>query len=282
MKNYNEMANDVLRRIGEHETEQRNRRKTISRIVTPLCCFCLVALLGFGMWQGGMFNATPPAISGEQSLSGDNNHTNPNESTGQSGDKQNQGGQSTIPNNNSQTGTTENNDPIRIVWVINEVEGTVGAAKLNYNTAEYYSEKKTSADITKYLGRDFSTLTNVIPDGFQFVGRHETEFFYKNDGTPAYDSCHFLYTKGEQQISIHVSKIGVPYDCMYVMDNPTPSIINGVEVIMGGIYSDNNPEQYDLVFSDFSHDGIQYRVTVEKLPSEEFKALWYIIAELTK
>ena len=49
MKNYNEMANDVLRRIGEHEIEQRNRRRTVSRVVAPLFCLCLIALIGLGM-----------------------------------------------------------------------------------------------------------------------------------------------------------------------------------------------------------------------------------------
>ena len=60
MKNYNEMANDVLRRIGEHETLQRNRRKVMKKVIIPICCFCLVALLGLGLWQGDFFESTKP------------------------------------------------------------------------------------------------------------------------------------------------------------------------------------------------------------------------------
>ena len=282
MKNYNEMANDVLRRIGEHETEQQKRRKTISRIVTPLCCCCLVALLGFGMWQGGMFNATPPTISGEQSLSGDNNHTNPNDSTGQNNDKQNQGGQTSTPNNNSQTGTLENNDPIRIAWVINKVEGQIGAAKLNFSPDKYYSEKKTLADIAAYLGKDLSTLEGVMPQGFVFFGRYETDFFYKLDGELAYDSCVFGYKRDDQQITVKVSKIGVPYDCMYMLNNPTVSSINGVDVTIGGIYKIDNSDELELVFADFSHGGLKYRLTIENVSSDDYKCLNSIITELTK
>ena len=46
MKNYNEMANDVLRRIGEHENDQRKRRKVMAKLYPPyiegtLPAFCL-------------------------------------------------------------------------------------------------------------------------------------------------------------------------------------------------------------------------------------------------
>ena len=80
MKNSEEMVNSLLERRDRYVTEQKKKKAIITRTVTSMCCVCLVALLGFGMWQSGMFNTTPPEISGEQSLSGENNHTNPNES----------------------------------------------------------------------------------------------------------------------------------------------------------------------------------------------------------
>ena len=60
MKNYNEMANDVFRRIGEYETAERNKRKIMKKTILPICCLCLVALLGIGLWQGDFFNSKPP------------------------------------------------------------------------------------------------------------------------------------------------------------------------------------------------------------------------------
>lgn len=53
------MANDVLRRIGEHETLQRNRRNYMKKVILPICSFCLVALLGITLWQGDYFSKKP-------------------------------------------------------------------------------------------------------------------------------------------------------------------------------------------------------------------------------
>ena len=76
MKNYNEMANDVLRRIGEYETLQRNRRKDMKKVILPICCFCLVALLGIGLWQGEFFNNSKPIESGDSTISGEKAEAN--------------------------------------------------------------------------------------------------------------------------------------------------------------------------------------------------------------
>ena len=298
MKNYDELTNNLLERRDHYFAEQKKKRKIVVRATTSLC---LVALVGFGMWQGGMFEATPPEQKLEDALypgikdyfdeskgeSPDNaTSNNPSIPNSDNQNQENQGGQVSNPHGNSQTGITATDDPIRLMFTINKVTGKVGGAKLNFDTSEYYSEKKNLTDMSEYFGRDFSTLNNVLPDDFQFVGRHETKFFYKNDGTPAFDSCHFQYTKGEQEITIHTSKIGVPYDYLYVMDNPSPSKINDVKIIMGGIYSEDNPEDLNLVFADFSHNGIQYRVTVENVPDDgkknSFLWLYGIVTELTK
>ena len=71
MKNYNEMANDVLRRIGEHETLQRNRRKVMKKVIIPICCFCFVALLGLGLWQGDFLNITSQMGLGDSTSAGE-------------------------------------------------------------------------------------------------------------------------------------------------------------------------------------------------------------------
>ena len=60
MKNYDELTNDLLERRNQYVTEQRNRKKVMKRVITPICCFCLVALLGIGLWQGDFFKSNPP------------------------------------------------------------------------------------------------------------------------------------------------------------------------------------------------------------------------------
>ena len=84
MKSANEMVNSLLERREHYEAEQKKKRTIITRTVTSMCCFCLVALLGFGVWQSGLFNTTPPVIlDGDQSsLQGtdNSNETKPNNS----------------------------------------------------------------------------------------------------------------------------------------------------------------------------------------------------------
>ena len=62
MKNSEEMVNSLLERREQYNAEQKRKRSIITRTVTSMCCFCLVALLGFGVWQSGLFNTTPPII----------------------------------------------------------------------------------------------------------------------------------------------------------------------------------------------------------------------------
>lgn len=278
MKNYDELTNDLLERRDRYVADQKKKRKRVMSVATSLCCFCLVALLGFGMWQGGMFDAKPPITLDDSINIGDKDYINPDEldnsQTSTPGNNDSQG--------NTQTGTEQKFDPAEIIWTINRVEGQVSAAPLNYSTDKYYSERKSLTDIAAYLGRDLSKLEVITSQGFEFLGRYETDFYYELNGDVAYDSCVFGYTKDEKQITIRVSKIGVPYDCMYMLNNPTVSNINGVEVTVGGVYKADNSGEIELIFADFSHGGLQYRLTIENVPSDDYMYLNSIIGELTK
>lgn len=264
MKNYEELTKDLLARRDCYVAAQKQKRITA---VTSLCCVCILALLGFGFWKGGFFRP----VTGGQTISGNILYTptTPTPTTTI--------GNATIPTKNA---------PIQISWVVNQVKGFVGGARLNYETSMYYSETKNIAEMAQHFGRDFSTLTDVMPDGFQFAGNYERKFYYENNGTLVCDDCHFYYTKGEQEIAIHASKIGVPYDYLYRLDNLIPSNINGVEMIVGEFHSNNVSPKTDLVFADFSHKGIQYRVTVKNVPFDGSKDApsWLvdILAELIK
>ena len=61
MKNCDEMVNSLFERKDRYVAEQKRKRAIITRAVASVCCFSLVALLGFGLWQGGMFDTTPSA-----------------------------------------------------------------------------------------------------------------------------------------------------------------------------------------------------------------------------
>lgn len=302
MKNYNEMANDVLRRIGEHETEQRKRRKTISRIVTPLCCFCLVALLGFGMWQGGMFNVTPPAITGEQTLSGDNSNTNQNESTGLDDNKQNQGGQTSTPanddkqNQDGQISTPGNNDSQNIIttgknlFAINEITATVSAARKYRDPALHYNETWDLAMAATYLSVDIPKVVENFPDGYAEAGFAQTFNFkyvtvngfdaiYENNGTLVEDRICYEFTgDNDAKIMILASKLGMPYDCLY--SSNTDDITNiripeTNEIIPVRVYAQGKSDtsDYTLYVGDFEYNGVFYRIRLENLTGKYLDAL---------
>ena len=67
MKNSEEMVNSLLERRDKYDAAQKKKRTIFTRTVTSMCCLCLVALLGFGMWQGGVFNTTPPPARNQHS-----------------------------------------------------------------------------------------------------------------------------------------------------------------------------------------------------------------------
>lgn len=72
MKSSEEMVNSLLERRDKYAAEKKRKRTIITRTVTSMCCVCLVVLLGFGMWQGGMFDTTPPATLNDSINIGEN------------------------------------------------------------------------------------------------------------------------------------------------------------------------------------------------------------------
>ncbi len=71
MKNYNEMANDVLRKIEEHKINEKKKRKVIKRVVIPVCCFCIISLIGVGLWQGDFLKTKPPVSLDDSTIIGE-------------------------------------------------------------------------------------------------------------------------------------------------------------------------------------------------------------------
>lgn len=76
MKSYNEMANIVLRRIGEYEEKQKQKRKMIMRTGTIAACFCVAVIVGITAWGGNLLPTSPPQTT-ENTGNTDsvNNHT---------------------------------------------------------------------------------------------------------------------------------------------------------------------------------------------------------------
>lgn len=52
MKNCDEMVSSLLERRDRYAAEQKRKRKVIVRAASSVCCVCLIALLGFGIFNG--------------------------------------------------------------------------------------------------------------------------------------------------------------------------------------------------------------------------------------
>ena len=184
MKNYNEMANDVLRRIGEHETLQRNRRKVMKKVILPICCFCLVALLGIGLWQGNFFNSKPPITLDDSTIIGEKDYEDDKDGSG--GDNDIDGdwspnGQEAPPSNSTNSATSEGSatteDVNKQVFFVNEIKSTVSAALKYLDPAEHYEETWDANKTAHYLGK---YLNNIRHNGLNYQG----------DGSHKVNSCH--------------------------------------------------------------------------------------------
>ena len=51
MKNYDEMANDVLNRIRENEVIKKQKRKLYVKYVTSLTAIVIVVIVGVNVWS---------------------------------------------------------------------------------------------------------------------------------------------------------------------------------------------------------------------------------------
>ncbi len=59
MKSSNEMVQSLLERRDIYEAEKTQKRMRNMRITASVCCVCLVATVGFGLWHGGAFENEP-------------------------------------------------------------------------------------------------------------------------------------------------------------------------------------------------------------------------------
>ena len=76
MKSYNEMANDVLRRISEYEETKKRRKKMVMRIGLVSACFCLAVIVGISAWGGDFLPTIPTQTTeNESNIQSTNEHT---------------------------------------------------------------------------------------------------------------------------------------------------------------------------------------------------------------
>ena len=250
MKNSEEMVNSLLERREQYNAEQKRKRSIITRTVTSMCCVCLIALLGFGMWQGGMFNTTPPDQTVEDAL--------------YPGIKD---------NFDESKGESPNNPAANNKIVINTING-ISADKMNIALMVDDFVEMSREEMIEYYGVDY------IPDVPADIQPWEDErsgIYRRNGGTGEvyWDADILNYSNEDFTRSVHIEVDKGSYvlqDYLFFKGTEEKSIINNFEVLIG--LSENG-----YYYSEFMYNGVGFCIDAEGVTEDEFVA---IIASIIK
>ena len=251
MKNYDELTNDLLERRDRYVADQKKKRKRVMGVATSLCCFCLVALLGFGMLQGGMFNTTPPDQTLEDALY-PGIKDNFDESRGESPDN---------PAANNKI-------------IINTING-ISADRMNINLHVDDFVEMTRDELIAYYGVDYAP---DIPDDMKAWEEEQSSgIFRRNGGTGEvyWDADILNYSNEDFTRSVHVEVDKGSYvlqDYLYFKGTEEKSVINNVDVLIG--LTENG-----YYYSEFMYNGVGFLIDAEGVTEDEFVA---IIASIIK
>ena len=80
MKNCEEMVHSLLTRREQYAAAQKRKKAALIRAAIPVGCVCLAALVGVGLWKGGVLNTAPPEIAGDSVNIGEKDYSGPDES----------------------------------------------------------------------------------------------------------------------------------------------------------------------------------------------------------
>lgn len=250
MKNSEEMVNSLLERRDRYVTDQKKKKTIITRTVTSMCCVCLVALLGFGMWQGGMFNTTPPDQTVEDALY-PGIKDNFDESKGESPDN---------PAANNKI-------------VINTING-IAADKMNIALMIDDFVELTREEMKEYYGVDYIP---DVPADIKPWADEQSGIYRRNGGTGEvyWDADILNYSNEDFTRSVHVEVDKGSYvlqDYLYFKGTEEKSVINNIEVLIG--LTENG-----YYYSEFMYNGVGFLIDAEGVTEEEFVA---IIASIIK
>ncbi len=124
MKNYKEVADSVFERRKQYEIIKRKKTKILFRSLTPICCVCLIVLLGVGTWKSGIFTQEIPTSQPESVADG-----------AESGNSQSTDTVSGDNSSKQQNSSSENND------TSNSQAGTFDLCGVVYYNGRYYVQK---------------------------------------------------------------------------------------------------------------------------------------------
>lgn len=258
MKNCNEMVNSLLERREQYETEKKNRRKMLTRTITPLCCMFLAVLLGFGAWKGDVFEYDP----GEKELSLHTENAN---------------------SDDSETGSTSANDVSQlhdngsVKLVVNQLNAPPFMADVDVQLTHY---DKLPYDAWKLIEEEFYTFANISYNDFASLIPEKFSAnmtFYalaaKGYKDPEQDNEYRLHdyvfdcqSDDGVQVTIALCNFETPIrDCFIHDENPKVSSVNGIPVTIYGYGS--------MYMVNFSYKGINYDIETADMDLDQLQEL---------
>lgn len=242
MKNSEEMLNSLFERRAVYCEKQNRRKKAMGRAAVSVGCFCLVAAVGFGLWQGKPDTAVQPEKTSESAAA-------------------------------SSTAKAKSTDKI----VIQKVDGFSGDGRKlagELNAKDFVAMDK--ASLTAYYG------TNVFPevpdDLKEWDDEENSNGIYRENGKTGkvyYDTSILNYSNDDfsRSVNIEAAKSALPVtDCAFFSEVKEKSVINKTEVAIGK--ADNGD-----YYAQFMFRGVGFRIITEGLAEKEVVS---VISSLTK
>lgn len=240
MKNCNVMVNSLLQRREQYETEKKQKRKMIARTMTPICCACLVAILGVGVWQGGMLEKQPIQTGDDVIYSG------------------------TRDTFDQRTGESPNKPKANNRLVINRIDG-IPSNKLNIALMADDFVKMNKKEINEYYGID---IFPSVPDDLKEWDEQNFGIYRRNSGSGEvywdqtvlnYDNENF-----SRSVNIEIKKGSLPLlDYGFGESSEEKSIINNWEVAIG-------LSESGYYHAIFMYKNVGFCVSGEGLTQDEF------------
>lgn len=276
MKTCDEMVNSLLERRAQYAAEQKRKRKVLTRIVTSMCCVCLVTLLGFGMWQGGMFTLPPeqtPTVTpapdtfamwqnGMLTLPPEQTIDNALYSDIKDTFDENKGGPADNPTANNKI----------IVHSIKDISAA------RHNICLFVDDfiEMTVDEMKQYYGVDY--VPDVPDDIKQWENHPGTSGIYRRNGGTGevYWDTEILNYSNEgftRNVHLEVVKDGLPLiNCFYFRGTEEKSIINNVEVMIGQTES-------GYYYAEFLYHNVSFVIDADGVTQDEFVAIIASILE---
>lgn len=244
MKNCDEMVNSLLERREEYVAEQRRKRKVVTRTITSMCCVCMVALLGFGAWKGGVFDTAPQTT---QDALYPGIKDNFDESKGE-----------------SLNNPTANNKII--IHQIDEMSEDRYKINISIKPDDFVVMDK--GELNKYYG---TNIFPAVPDDVQEWEDQHFGIYRENSGTGKvyWDSQVLNYSNEDfsRTVNVEIDKNSLPLcDYLFFDETEEKSVINNIEVAIG-----QNSNGY--YYAQFMYQNVGFQIVAGGLTQDEFVAV---------